>query len=194
MTKRKHQGRRRGWLVFALFLCIITLVAVLAFPRLHRMVQEFRNPLHYETYIYHYSAEFGLDPYLVMGVIRAESSFRSDVVSPAGARGLMQIMPATGAEQAQRKGIAYHDDYLFDPAYNIRMGTYYLARLLHMFPAQDTAIAAYNAGMGNVYSWLGDPMYSDDGVNLHTIPYTETRYYVIRVNRYMEIYRTLYGR
>ena len=194
MTKRNRQGRRKGGLAFALLLCVFALVMALAFPRLYRMGQELRNPLRYEAYIYRYSAEFGLDPYLVMGVIRAESSFRPDVVSPTGARGLMQIMPATGADQAERKGIAYHDDYLFDPAYNIRMGTYYLARLLDMFPVQDTALAAYNAGMGNVFNWLSDSAYSDDGVSLHTIPFAETRYYVVRVNQYMAIYRELYGR
>ena len=154
---------------------------------------EQRFPLEYEDLILYYSAMRDLDPFLVMGVIRAESSFRSQAVSPAGASGLMQIMPNTGAWLAERMGISFTEEDLFSPAYNIRMGTYYLRLLLNMFEVQSTALAAYNAGMGNVGSWLEDARYSTDGRTLHTIPYTETREYVERVARFTEIYRELYA-
>ena len=159
-------------------------------------MEELRYPLHHEVYIFRYSEEHGLDPFVVMGLIRAESSFRQDAVSPVGARGLMQIMPETAAWLAEpgRLDIDGHSaDRLFDPAYNIRMGTFYLNMLLEMFTVPDTAFAAYNAGMGNVSRWLENPAYSDDGINLHTIPFPETRNYVERVNQFAETYRKLYG-
>jgi len=175
----------------------LTLIAILALsiflllPTAERLHME-RLPLAYEELIFYYSEARDLDPCLVMGLIHAESSFRSQVVSPVGARGLMQIMPNTAEWLAERKGIDFDADYLFDPAYNIRMGTYYLRLLLNMFEVRDTALAAYNAGMGNVSSWLEDPRYSYDGRTLHTIPFSETRAYVERVNRYSEVYREIY--
>jgi len=165
----------------------------MVWPILERLLQEQRFPLLYEELIFHYSELRDLDPFLVMGLIRAESSFRSQVTSPVGASGLMQIMPSTGEWLAERKGISFTEGDLFNPAYNIRLGTYYLRLLINMFGYIDTALAAYNAGMGNVTNWLGDDRYSADGYTLHTIPFPETREYVERVNRYTEIYRELYS-
>jgi len=160
---------------------------------LERLWMEQRFPLLYEELIFNYSEARDLDPFFVMGVIRAESTFRSHVTSPVGASGLMQIMPSTGEWLAERMGISFTVDDLFSPAYNIRMGTYYLRLLINMFGYTDTALAAYNAGMGNVTNWLADDRYSADGYTLHTIPFQETRQYVERVNRYTEIYRELYS-
>ena len=199
-TPPKHaqqKPKRRGCLLVAILLTVLVIgaliIAVLAWPQTQRMVQEQIYPLQYEELIIRYSEEHDLDPFLVKGLIQAESSFRPQVVSPVGATGLMQIMPSTGEWLAERMGISFDESDLLNPAYNIRMGTYYLRLLLDMFEHQDTALAAYNAGMGNVGSWLEQERYSYDGETLHTIPFSETREYVQRVNRYMEIYRELYG-
>ena len=194
----KKKAPRSGFcLIIAIILFVLivaaVLVGILFWPEVQQQSMELLHPLHFEELIYRYSEERDLDPFLVMGVIRTESSFIPDAVSPMGARGLMQIMPATAEWLAERMGFSHHEDDLFCPAYNIRMGTYYLRLLLNMFDVQDTALAAYNAGMGNVRNWLEDPRYSDDGKTLHTIPFLETRNYVERVNRYMEIYRELYS-
>ena len=189
--------RRKNYLPLVIIALVLVFIACLAAILLWSTAARWRTerlpPLAYEELIFHYSAERDLDPFFVMGLIRAESSFRSQAVSPMGARGLMQIMPSTGAWLAERKQIDFDEAYLFEPAYNIRMGTYYLRLLLNMFEFPDTALAAYNAGMGNVRNWLGDERYSDDGYTLHTIPFSETRAYVERVNRYTEIYRELYS-
>ena len=184
-----------------IFLCLIALfcVAAIAFfisflwPSAQRWGMEQIYPLRYEALILRYSETHNLDPFLVKGAIQAESSFRSEAVSPVGARGLMQIMPSTAAWLAERMGIAFEEADLFNPAYNIRMGTYYLRHLMDLFEHQDTALAAYNAGQTRVRYWLEQERYSHDGETLHTIPYAETREYVLRVNRYMERYRELYG-
>lgn len=193
--RRKRIGRRKRFalLIFLALCAAAILVALLAWPRARNEMMEMRYPLRYEALILRYSEEHDLDPFLVKGLIQAESSFRSQVVSPMGASGLMQIMPRTGEWLAERMGISFTEEDLFNPAYNVRMGTYYLRLLINMFEHVDTALAAYNAGMGNVRAWLEDERYSEDGETLHTIPFPETRNYVERVNRYMEIYRELYG-
>ena len=187
--------KRRVWvpviLVTALMATITT--GVIAWPHVQQWGRERLFTLQYEALIERYSAENDLDPFLVMGLIQAESSFRSDAVSPVGAVGLMQIMPSTAEWLAEMMGISYREEDLFNPAYNIRMGTFYLRRLINYFGHVDTALASYNAGMGNVRSWLEQPQYSYDGETLHTIPFTETRAYVPRVNSYMETFRELYG-
>ena len=196
----KRRRRRKAWrrhlptILLLLFLvtALILLSLFIFWPRLHRQGMEFLHPLEFEELIYRYSEEHDLDPFLVKAFIMAESSFNPNAVSPMGARGLMQIMPSTGEWLAERMGIEHHEEYLFSPAYNIRMGTYYLRLLLDLFDIQNTALAAYNAGMGNVGNWLEDERYSADGETLHTIPFRETREYVERVNQYIEIYRELY--
>jgi len=181
-------------IVILVLLIIAILVAFFVLrPTAERLWMEQRHPLLYEELIFHYSAERDLDPFFVMGVIRAESTFRSHAISPVGASGLMQIMPTTGEWLAERMGISFELDDLFNPAYNIRMGTYYLRHLIGIFGYADTALAAYNAGTGNVTNWLNDERYSADGATLHTIPFPETREYVERVNEFMEIYRELYS-
>ncbi|MCL2563835.1 MAG: lytic transglycosylase domain-containing protein [Oscillospiraceae bacterium] len=172
---------------------IVLISAFLFWPQGERWMEEQRYPLRFEALIVRYSEQHDLDPFLVKGLIQAESSFRDDAVSPVGAIGLMQIMPNTGEWLAELMGISFETDDLFNPAYNIRMGTFYLRRLINYFGHQDTALAAYNAGMGNVRSWLNDERYSSDGETLHTIPFPETRAYVERVNEFIEIYRRLYG-
>jgi len=190
-----HRKQRRGPVLIVFFVAVISLLllALLAWPRAHRWGMQQIYPLRYEALIAHYSDERDLDVFLVKGLIQAESSFNPDAVSWMGAAGLMQIMPNTADWLAERMGINISEGDLFNPAFNIRMGTYYLRLLIDMFEHIDTALAAYNAGMGNVRNWLGQISYSYDGETLHTIPFPETREYVVRVNRYMEIYRELYG-
>ena len=79
-------------------------------------------------------------------------------------------------------------DYM-DPETNIMLGCHYLRHLLDVYEVTDTALAAYNGGMGNVSSWLSDPRYSDDGITLKDIPFPETKNYVVRVNEAWTHYR-----
>ena len=130
-----------------------------------------------------YGAEAGLDPALVLTVIQAESGGRPRAVSRAGARGLMQLMPATAEDVATRHGIRLSGpDDLFDPALNVRLGTLYLASLKRFF-ADDPRLylAAYNAGMGNVDKWrLQNPELTSREL-IDQVAFPETRAYVARV-------------
>ena len=124
---------------------------------------------------------------IIHAIARQESQFDRAAVSHAGARGLMQLMPGTAAEQSGKIGLAYSPDMLTaDPNLSIRLGASYFERIRNNFASYPLAIAAYNAGGGNVNKWLranGDPRTGAvDIVDwIEAIPYSETRNYVQRV-------------
>jgi soluble lytic murein transglycosylase len=124
---------------------------------------------------------------LAHGITRQESSFDRAAVSHAGARGMMQLMPGTARETAGKVGLPYDFGRLTsDPAYNVMLGSAYFAGLLNQFGGYvPLAVAAYNAGPGNVRKWLrenGDPRAGGDIVRwVEEIPFSETRNYVQRV-------------
>jgi hypothetical protein len=109
------------------------------------------------------ATEHGVDPDLINAVIWVESRFDPEAKSPAGARGLMQLMPATAAYLAKQMG--EHNPRAYDPAFNVRAGSLYLAEMIEKFGDERYAVAAYHAGPGNVKRWLeaGEafPDYSD---------------------------------
>ncbi|GEO36718.1 lytic transglycosylase [Skermanella aerolata] len=137
-----------------------------------------------------------LEPALVHSLIRQESTFNENAVSPAGARGLMQLMPATAKQVAGQLGMQHTNSRLTsDPTYNIALGSAYMRELIDRFNGSYVlAIAAYNAGPGRVREWLqtnGDPR--AEGVDvvdwIELIPIYETRNYVQRVMEAVHIYR-----
>ena len=146
-------------------------------------------PLKYKKQINLYANESGLDSYLIASVINAESSFNRKAISNKGAVGLMQIMPTTAMWVCDKIGEQYEYDRLFEPEYNIKIGTYYLSYLAHKFNNVDTAIVAYNAGEGTVSKWLKINTYSDDGVSLEVIPYSESKNYLNKIKRSLNIYK-----
>lgn len=135
-------------------------------------------PLSYEREVTKASEEFGVEKALVYAVIRTESKFRPGAKSGAGAVGLMQLLPETAEWIAGKSGEEVGD--LYDPEQNVRLGTAYLKYLLGKFSLSD-ALAAYNAGEGNVARWI------ESGVTEY--PYAETRNYVKRVRRSLKVYR-----
>ncbi len=136
--------------------------------------------------------ESGLSPALVYAVMKAESGFREDAVSRAGAVGLMQLLPATAEFICREKGMEFFPERLKEGEYNVRLGCLYLGYLSERFPQTETALAAYNAGEGTVARWLGDERYSADGEALKAIPYPETERYVQKVLRFRKNYLFFY--
>ena len=139
--------------------------------------------------------ELGLESAVIWSVMREESGYRPDVISVTGARGLLQIMPETGAQLARRAGTApYRDALLLNPSVNIKFGATYLLGLFERFGGDlAAAIAGYNAGPGAVASWRPEGGVADD-VWIESIPYQQTRGYVKRVLRSVAVYRQLYPR
>lgn len=105
----------------------------------------------------------------------------------------MQMMPETFDWMQTHIGGEYDASALLDPEISIKYGCALLRVLLNEYDNLATAVCAYNAGMGNVTSWLSDPAYSEDGVTLKEIPFEETRLYVQKVLQYKETYEKLYG-
>jgi soluble lytic murein transglycosylase len=129
---------------------------------------------------------------LIYAVMRQESAFRSDVFSGAGAVGLMQLIPPTATRAAEELGVALQIENLRAPALNIRLGAYYLKRLLTLFQGEMTlSVAAYNAGPLAVIGWL--ERFGDLPLDLFvpSIPYEETRNYVYRVMTNLARYELL---
>lgn len=148
-------------------------------------------PLEYEEYIIESSERHGVDPYLVAAVINTESNWDEDAESSAGAIGLMQVMPETASNMADWELVdssVYDPEDLTDPATNIEYGCAVLGYLLEYYSgSSDKAIAAYNAGMGNVDEWL------EDGSSLtEAIAFPETQAYLARVTMAQTRYEELY--
>lgn len=151
-------------------------------------------PINYIEEIQKYSNEYGVDPKVVLAIMRVESNFKSDAVSKVNAKGLMQVLPDTAKHVAKLLNVNVNSVDLNDPETNVKFGTYYLKYLMQNFSNMDTVYAAYNGGIGNVNTWLKDSKYSNDGVSLYNIPSAETKNYVNKVNKALKAYEILYGK
>jgi tRNA dimethylallyltransferase len=154
-------------------------------------------PLAYREAVASNSKYRKVDPFFVNGIIRQESLFDSKALSPAGARGLMQIMPATGKKLYPKTKLKkpFEADVLFQPDLNIRLGVKYVSQLNKRFGGNGTHILiSYNAGPHVLKKWLKRFGHLNDlDVFIESIPYPETRRYVKHVLRNRGIYNTLYS-
>ena len=151
-------------------------------------------PVNYLEEIQKYSNEYGVDPKVVLAIMRVESNFKTDATSKVNAKGLMQVLPDTAKHVAKLLNIDANSIDLNDAETNIKIGTYYIKYLMQNFSNMDTVYAAYNGGIGNVNTWLKDSKYSSDGVSLYNIPSSETKHYVNKVNKALKAYEILYGK
>jgi soluble lytic murein transglycosylase len=141
------------------------------------------------------AAEWGLDPYLVAALIRQESAWVTDIVSSAGAVGLMQVMPATGRGLAQSVGPEnFTVESLETPEVNLHLGARFLVDVVERYgPDLPLVLSAYNAGPTRAERWKGFPEASDPLRLTERIPFGETRGYVKNVTRNARVYELLYG-
>ncbi len=162
--------------------------------RLPREVWQVLFPIRFDQELVAAAREDGLDPALVAALILQESSYDPGALSRAGARGLMQVMPATGRTIARAKGVRFKRAALNDPVTSIDFGTHYLRQMSERYAgAVEKVLAAYNAGPHRVDAWAlarGEQPAEDF---IEAIPFTETRNYVMIVLANREQYRRLYG-
>lgn len=154
---------------------------------------EWRFPQAYHDDFIHWGRISGVDPYLLMAITRRESAYNANALSPAGARGLMQLMPGTAAQVSREIGLEDPGPYgVLDPELNIRLGSTYLRDKLQRYQGNRlAATAAYNAGPGRVDRWLGDNSIEAFDLFVERIPYRETRDYVQAVLSYRAIFESL---
>lgn len=151
-------------------------------------------PYAYKEIVDKYSKIYEVDPLFILAVMRQESNFKPDAGSYAGARGLMQIMPATGkgiADQISMSG--YEDEMLFDPETNINMGAYYLGQQLDSFEQNMIyCLGAYNGGPGSMSNWISRFGTISEDEFIEHITYLETKDYIKRVLGNYYLYKLLY--
>ncbi|MBO4897641.1 MAG: lytic transglycosylase domain-containing protein [Clostridia bacterium] len=170
-------------LIRFLILAVIVIVLIQYIP----YTIEYFFPRNYNRYVEKYAAEYDVDKNLVYAVIKAESNFNREARSNKGAKGLMQLTDETAVWCAKKIDMDIYD--ILDPDDNIRLGTYYLSYLIEKCGGNEqNAIAAYNAGHGNVEKWLKNSEYSSDGKTLSKIPFAETEKYVKKVELFKKIY------
>jgi soluble lytic murein transglycosylase len=186
----RRRGRALGTLVG---IALTTLVVGLLVSQLQRVAGEPALPLRDAGVIRSQAAAKHLDPALIAAVIYAESKFEPRT-SSAGALGLMQLLPATADYIAGLSGgVRFTTADLATPAINVAYGSYYLRYLLNHYGGREVpAVAAYNAGLGNVDEWLA---HAPGGrLSVSAIPFPETQAYVERVLQAQREYRSTYPR
>ncbi len=192
-ARARVRRRRLALLGLAVVLSLVSVAAIAGIGPLGEAVREITLPLRHDDIIRQQAADKDLDPALVAAVIYEESRFR-DQTSHAGARGLMQITPDTAEFIARQSGgSAFRQDDLANPQVNISYGTYLLRYLIDRYDGDEaTALAAYNAGIGNVDGWLRDAGGAEFDTAEH-VPFPETRAYVSNVLERREEYRDHYA-
>ncbi len=150
-------------------------------------------PMPYESALRREAAKNDFDPMFAAGLIRQESTFQADAVSPKNAIGLMQVLPKTGKLLARQLKVRYTKNKLFEPDFNIELGMVYIAGLVRQTGALEYAAAAYNAGEDRIAAWKAERNYEEIPELVESIPFTETREYVQVVLRNTAVYRMIYG-
>lgn len=151
-------------------------------------------PLPYRDVLVREGARWGEDPLLLAAIIRVESKWDPAATSQRGARGLMQMMPETGAWVARRLNWpSFQPELLYQPEACIALGATYFDYLRSQFGGSEVlALAAYNGGQGRVRAWLADRVWTGESASLGQIPVPETRDFVRRVLTDHRRYRMLY--
>ena len=188
MARKKNKKPLSIW---AILIWAAAISAVLTFSL--APIAKLIYPLEYEEQITKYAEEYSLDKYLVMGIISSESNFDPNAQSHKSAHGLMQLKDETALWCVESLELGIDNSDIREPEANIHIGCAYMRYLIDLYKGNTiTAIAAYNAGLGNVNKWLSDKRYSDGMGTLKTIPFSETKTYVEKVQKRAKIYGKLY--
>jgi len=193
--KRRQEFKRRTWSCAFGIIVLLTAFVTFFVVQQRSVQQTFIFPYHYRDIVKTCSAENDLDEFLLAAVIKTESNFKNNAKSNPGAIGLMQLMPETAQWVAtERFGEECSLDELESPETNIQYGSWYLGRLLKDFHGNKVlALAAYNAGHGNVESWMEEFGWDYDFNDISAIPFKETEMYVKGVLRNEKKYKELYS-
>ena len=185
--------KNRKLLIFIIIILIVFVFLGLFKDKILKIIY----PRTYKEIVEVYAKEYNVEENLVLAVIKAESNFDENAVSHREAIGLMQIMEETAKDVAQKYNIEI--DYnnakqeISNVQNNINIGTKYLSVLLEKYQNKEVALAAYNAGIGNVDNWIEKGIIKADGSDIENVPYKETNNYVRKILRNYKVYKELYG-
>lgn len=154
-------------------------------------ILKYLYPKDYSEYIEKYAEMYEVEPELIYAMVKEESNFNKDANSSKKAKGLMQLVQNTADEVGREIGL--EDVNLSNPEVNIQIGTKYISDLINRYDGNiSLGITAYNAGIGNVDSWIRQGIIKQDGSDLENIPFKETNMYLRKVLRTYELYKSLY--
>ena len=177
-------------IIFGVIIVTIAFVIINS-TNIQKIIQKKIYPKKYETEVSKYAYEYGVDENLIYAVIKAESNFDENAVSRKNAKGLMQLMYDTAVDVAGTIGIKIDEERLLKPDTNINIGTKYLSMLISKYGNIEVAIAAYNAGSGNVDNWIANEVIKADGTDIENVPFKETNNYIRKILRDYRIYCNL---
>ena len=183
-TKKKKAKR-------VLYILIILIIGFILVINIKEQMMKSMYKKEYSEYVEKYSKEYNVEADLIYAIIKAESNFKPDAVSNKNAQGLMQLMYATAEEVAQKNGIELNEENILEPEINIKIGTKYISELLEKYECMEVALAAYNAGSGNVDKWIKEGIIKADGSDIENIPFKETNTYVRKILRDYKIYQEI---
>lgn len=180
--------------MFGICFCILIVIfCIFRIFDIERKILIYLYPKKYEKQVEQYAKEANIDTLLVYAIIKTESNFQEKVESKSGAIGLMQLMEKTAKEQAKKLNIEYTKEKLYQAEYNLKLGLNYFNTLLDYYNQNYIlAFAAYNAGLGNVNSWIEKGIIKEDGSDIENIPFKETNMYVRKIIRNYDIYKEIY--
>ena len=147
--------------------------------------------IEYKEYVTESASSYGVEEALIYSIIKNESGFNEKATSVSNAQGLMQIMYSTAQEVSKKNNIELNEEKILNPEINIKIGTIYISNLISKYKSLELALAAYNAGSGNVDKWITQGIINDDASNIENIPYKETNLYVRKVIRDYKIYEKI---
>lgn len=177
-------------ILLIIFTVITFLIISIRVLNIDRRVLMILYPNKYSSLVEEYSKQYRVDKDIIFAIIKNESNFENEISSNKGAKGLMQLMEATAKEVADILQLEYIN--LSDAEINIQLGTKYFSMLYQKYNNTELALAAYNAGSGNVDRWIEKGIISANGENIENIPYKETNMYVRKVMQSVQIYELLY--
>lgn len=172
-------------------IAIIAAIILIAIIILRNIIIKINYPQKYSEYVEKYAKENNIEKELIYAMIKAESNFKAEAVSSKEALGLMQILESTAKEVAEELETEVTKEKILDPEINICLGVKYISNLIKKYGNTNLAIAAYNAGIGNVDSWIEKGTIKEDGTDIENIPFKETNNYVRKILRDYEIYKKL---
>lgn len=183
MTAIKHKRVNAIKLLLIIMLLAILLIAM------RKIIMDISYPEKYKYYVEKYAEEYKIEKELIYAIIKAESNFRETIISSKDAIGLMQLLESTANDVAKGMDLEITKEKLLNPDININLGTKYIASLIEKYENTELALAAYNAGRGNVDKWIEEGIIKADGTDVENIPYKETNNYIRKVMRNYKIYK-----
>jgi len=173
---------------------LITIVIIVKASNIYNLILKQIYPIKYNEYVEKYAVEYNVDTLLIYSIMKAESNFKENAISSSGAKGLMQLMDSTATEIANEiNEPLIEEESLLEVEKNIMIGTKYYSNLLKKYEGNMLlALAAYNAGIGNVDKWIEEGIIKFDGSDIENIPFKETNMYVRKIINNYKMYQKIY--